>query len=359
MNMQSLKLTDAEKRYLDDMMSKVSRSFAIVVLSLEEPLNGYLATAYLICRVVDNIEDCTQPYPWKQQRFQEFHRLIEEPASAPQILADWSQESWPGLTQDELAMMGNVRGLMLWEIYAQIPERNRSSIRRWASEMADGMLRVENPEEHPLLEDRDGIRVLAAESDYNAYCFYVAGTVGHMATELVVVHYGLAEDVAARLTAACEACGRGLQKTNILKDFAKDLGRGISYLPYAWLREADCAPLSLAGAPVQWKKKVIDDVVRELRDATEYAVALPYEAAGYRTASLMSLLPAYQTLLLAAERHDILFTSEHHVKISRPTLAKCQWDAQAMRTDNEAVRRYSRRVAGEIAAAMAQPVDVG
>ena len=359
MNTQKLKLTDAENKYLADTMNKVSRSFAIVVLSLEEPLNGYLATAYLICRVVDNIEDCTQPFAWKQQRFQEFHRLIAEPASAPQILTVWRQESWPGLTQDELEMMGPARGLILWRIYAQIPERSRSAIRHWASEMADGMLRVENPEEHPLLEDRDGIRVLAAESDYNAYCFYVAGTVGHMATELVVVHYGLAEDVATRLLATCEACGRGLQKTNIIKGFAEDLGRGISYLPYTWHREADCAPLSLAGAPVQWKKKVIDDVVRELHAATEYVVALPYEAAGYRMASLMSLLPAYQTLLLAAKQHAMLFTSEHHVKISRPTLAKCQGVAHSMLTDNEAVRRYSRRLEGEIDAAMAQPVDVG
>jgi farnesyl-diphosphate farnesyltransferase len=359
MNTRTLKLTDAEKKYLNDMMSKVSRSFAIVVLSLEEPLNAYLAAAYLICRVVDNIEDCIQPFAWKQQRFQEFHRLIEEPASAPQILAVWSQESWPGLTQDELAMMRSVHGLMLWEIYAGIPEKSRASIRRWASEMADGMLRVEDPDQHPLLEDRGGVRVLAAESDYNAYCFYVAGTVGHMATELVVVHYGLAEDVATKLAAACEACGRGLQKTNILKDFAEDLGRGFSYLPYTWLREADCAPLSLAGAPVWWKQKVIDDVVRELRAATEYVLALPYHAAGYRMASLMSLLPAYQTVLLAAKQHAILFTSEHHVKISRPTLAKCQGVAHSMLTDNAAVRRYRRQVEGEIAAAMAQPVDVG
>jgi farnesyl-diphosphate farnesyltransferase len=359
MNMQSLKLTDAEKKYLDDLMSKVSRSFAIVVLSLEEPLNGYLATAYLICRVVDNIEDCTQPFAWKQQRFQEFHRLIQEPAGAPQILAAWSQESWPGLTQDELAMMGKARGSMLWRIYARIPEWGRASIMRWASEMADGMLRVEDPDQNPLLEDRDGVRVLAAESDYNAYCYYVAGTVGHMATELVVVHYGLADDVAARLSASCEACGRGLQKTNILKDFAEDLGRGFSYLPYTWLREADCAPLSLAGAPAQWKKKVIDDVVRELHAATEYVLALPYHAAGYRMASLMSLLPAYQTLLLAAKGHAMLFTSEHHVKISRPTLAKCQGIAHSMLADNEAVRRYRLQLEGEIDAAMAQPVDVG
>jgi farnesyl-diphosphate farnesyltransferase len=353
MNSQKLELTDAGKKYLDDTMNKVSRSFAIVVLSLEEPLNTTIATAYLICRAVDNIEDCGQSFAWKEQRFREFHQLIEEPASAPQILALWSQESWPGLTQHESEMMGQVGGLILWEIYAKMPERSRSIIRRWASEMADGMLRVENPDQHPLLEDRGGVRVLAAESDYNEYCFYVAGTVGHMATELVVAHYGLAEDVTTRLLATCEACGRGLQKTNILKGFAEDLGRGISYLPYTWHREAAYAPLSLAGAPVEWKKKVIDDVVRELHDASEYVLALPYEAAGYRMASLMSLLPAYQTLLLAAKRHDTLFTSGHHVKISRPTMAKCQWDAQSMLTDNEAVRRYSRRLEREIEAAMA------
>jgi hypothetical protein len=71
-------------------------------------------------------------------------------------------------------------------------------------------------------------------------------------------------------------------------------------------------------------------------------------------ASLMSLLPAYQTLLLAAKRHDTLFTSGHHVKISRATMAKCQWDANSMLADNDAVRQYSRRLEGEIDAAMAQ-----
>jgi farnesyl-diphosphate farnesyltransferase len=358
MNTQELALTDAEKRYLDDTMLKVSRSFAIVVPSLEEPLNHCMATAYLICRVVDNIEDCTQPFAWKQQRFQEFHQLIEEPASAPQILGVWGQESWPGLTQDESEMMGKGGGLSLWEIYARIPERTRATVRRWVSQMADGMLRVEDPDQRPLLVNRGGVRVLAAETDYNEYCFYVAGTVGHMATELVVVHYGLAEDVATKLLATCEACGRGLQKTNILKNYAEDLGRGISYLPYTWHREAEYAPLSLAGAPAEWKRKVIEDVVRELHDATEYVLALPYDAAGYRMASLMSLLPAYQTLLLASKRHSSLFTSAHHVKISRPTMAKCKWDAHSMLTDNDAVRRYSRRLEGEIDAVMTQPIDV-
>jgi farnesyl-diphosphate farnesyltransferase len=353
---QKLELTGAEKNYLDETMNKVSRSFAIVVLSLEEPLNHFMAAAYLICRVVDNIEDCDQPFGWKLQRFLEFHRLIDEPAAAPQILAVWGRESWPGLTRDESEMMRASTGQILWQIYSRVPETSRAVIRRWASEMSDGMLRVEAPDQHPVLEDQGGIRVLAAESDYNEYCYYVAGTVGHMATELVVAHYGLTADVAAELVAACESCGRGLQKTNILKDFAEDLGRGISYLPNTWQREADFAPLALAGAPAQWKKKVIDDVVRELNGATRYVLALPYAAAGYRMASLMSLLPAYQTLLSAAKQRDTLFTAGHRVKISRPTMAKCQWDARSMLTDNDAVTQYSRRLEGEIGAALAQPV---
>ena len=96
MNLRTLKFTDAEKKYLSDMMSKVSRSFAIVVLSLEEPLNDYLAAAYLICRVVDNIEDCTQPFAWKQQRFLEFHRLIQEPAAPRRFWGSGARSRGPG-----------------------------------------------------------------------------------------------------------------------------------------------------------------------------------------------------------------------------------------------------------------------
>ena len=130
--MDSIELTRTEKQYLSDEMEKVSRSFALVVPTLEEPFNYYTATAYLICRVVDNIEDCTQPFVWKERRFQEFHHLLDEPAVASEILTIWSQELWPGLTQDEAAMMSEVTGLALWQIYARIPDAERSAIRRWA-----------------------------------------------------------------------------------------------------------------------------------------------------------------------------------------------------------------------------------
>jgi farnesyl-diphosphate farnesyltransferase len=355
--LETLELTQAEAGYLADTMTRVSRSFALVVPNLEAPLNHFMAVAYLICRVADNIEDCTQPFPWKQRRFQELCQLIEDPAGAPAILAAWDRERWPGLTPDEEGMMGSRGGLILWQLYARIPGSSRACIRSWVSEMADGMLRIEDPEQHPRFEVQGNVRTLADEADYNEYCYYVAGTVGHMATELSAIYYGLGQEVGNRLSATCEACGRGLQKTNIVKDFAEDLERGVSYLPYAWHREADFAPLSLAGAPAWWKRRVIDDVLEELHTASEYVRALPYSAAGYRMASLMCLLPAYQTLLAAANRHKTLFTAGHSVKMSRPAMLQCGRDARQMLADNGAILSYSLRREAEIRSVMRNGAD--
>ena len=347
----SFELTQAQSAYLDIWMNRVSRSFALVVPWLEEPLNHFLATAYLLCRVADNIEDSRQPFVWKEQRFHEFLGLLADPALAASVLSGWDAQSWPGLTADERATMGPQDGLQLWQIYALIPDEPRVVIRHWVSSLAEGMRQIEDPRQPPSLVSRRGARLPASVEDYNGYCYFVAGTVGHMATELVIQHYGLADDIAIQLRANCEACGRGLQKTNILKDYATDLSRGISYLPDEWLREAEYAPLSLDGAPAAWKKKVIDDAMDELRDATDYVLALPYNAVGYRIASLVCLLPAYQTILLAAERHKELFTSDHKVKISRPTMFRCLQDAQAMVADNEAIVLYGRRVERAVSAA--------
>jgi hypothetical protein len=101
--------TPSQMTYLDSMMNKVSRSFAVVVPCLEEPLNHYLSTAYLLCRVVDNIEDCTQSLAWKEQRFTEFSSLLNEPLRATEILSRWQRDSWPGLTADEAVNVGRGR----------------------------------------------------------------------------------------------------------------------------------------------------------------------------------------------------------------------------------------------------------
>ena len=87
--------------------------------------------------------------------------------------------------------------------------------------MAQGMSQLGDPDQRPFFVTRQGIEVIATATDYDHYCYYVAGTVGHLATELVIRHYELTEDIARQLRPHAESCGRSLQKTNIVKDFAE------------------------------------------------------------------------------------------------------------------------------------------
>jgi len=352
------RLNAQQTAYLDTWMNRVSRSFALVIPCLEEPLNHYLATAYLLCRVIDNIEDSLQPFSWKAQRFDEIAELLERPARAAQYLDGWDSEAWPGLTPDEQAVMGREHGLPLWEIYALIPPEPFAIIRHWASAMVAGMRDLDDPQVPPRLLERNGFRLLGTRQDYDDYCYIVAGTVGHLATELVIQHYSLPQATAKSLLDGAEACGRGLQKTNIVKDFPEDLARGVSYLPDEWLRSADYTPLDLQGAPTAWKANVLVDVLEELDDATHYVMALPQRATGYRRASLLCLFPAFQTLLLAAQRHADLFTPRHIVKISHQTMETCLQDALRLSDNNAGILRYSQQVQNAIRLALEMPSEV-
>jgi farnesyl-diphosphate farnesyltransferase len=282
--------------------------------------------------------------------------LLREPGQALAILSLWEVEPWPALTESERRLMGVTDGHLLWVTYAQLPQTAREVVQRWTREMAEGMRQLATPDQRPCFVERQGIAVIAEATDYDAYCYYVAGTVGHMASELAVTQYQLAPAIAQALEPYAEACGRSLQKTNIIKDFAGDLNRGICYLPDAWLQTVAYMPLALQGATPAWKALVLGDVLAELRAATDYLLALPYTATGYRRASLLCLLPAYQTMLVAAQRQEILFTSEHQIKISRLTMAQCVADSQALLFDNTAIRRYGQRVEEKIQSQFGQQV---
>ncbi len=341
-------LAGTQQRYLEQQLGGVSRSFALVIPFIETPLRHYLAVAYLLCRMADNIEDCGQPNPWKKECFAEFLRLLEAPQQAPVQLARWEQRAWPGLSEDEKQLMGSKRGLALWQIYALIPAAEQAIIQRWINVMATGMSRLAEPDERPLFVKRKSIDVLETEADYDNYCYYVAGTVGALASELAVHQYELAAQQSATLHARAGNCGRSLQKTNIVKDFVEDLKRGVCYLPDTWLGAINHAPLELRGADAQWKALVIGNVLDELRDAVDYVIALPQRAAGYRRASLLCLFPAYHTMLFAAQRQATLFTAAHQIKISRTTMAQCMSDSDKVLHDDHAIRQYCARLENRI-----------
>ncbi|GMQ78537.1 MAG: phytoene/squalene synthase family protein [Anaerolineae bacterium] len=342
----------AEQEYLHRQMNKVSRSFTLVTPAAGPPLSHYLSTAYLIFRVVDNIEDSYQSFTWQEARFAEFEELLKFPERAANILARWDKELWPGLTMDEIQLMSSQDGALLWRIYSQLPEVPRKSIEHWSTVMVEGMKKVKDAEQLPQFIKRGDVYLPSKVSDYNQYCYYVAGTVGHLSTEIVVDHHEFESEVADRLLINAEAFGRALQKTNIIKDFAEDLERNVCYLPDEWMNDVDYSPLSLQGAPYDWKYRVLDNILEELEDSTSYVIDLPHTGQGYRQASLLCLFPAYQTILQAARSKESLFTRDHMVKISRETFQQCIFDAQSLATDDPAIWKYGQDIQEKVKIAL-------
>jgi farnesyl-diphosphate farnesyltransferase len=344
---QEFYLSHQQRNYLQSFMGKVSRTFATVTPCFEEPLDLLMSAAYLIFRVADNIEDCGETYAEQQVRFQQFRQLLQQPSFAETILQDWSQRSWIGLDLDQQQLMQPKHGLMLWQIYTSIPNPAQNIIKHWVTEMVKGIEKLRHPNRGDFI-DRDKVRILASVEDYNYYCYLVAGTVGHMGTELAINHYQLNDNESQSLLATCEACGNALQKTNILKDFVTDLATGFCYLPLQWLEEIDNLPLHLKGAPKDWTNQVLTDALKELNQSVLYVLSIPYRAVGYRLASLICLLPAYQTLLLAAQGYKQLFTADHTLKISRECFYNCMHQSQQMVRDNDALRQYVTQVQQQI-----------
>lgn len=329
-----------EKAYLHDQLNRVARTFALLPQFLDATLGAIMSTAYLVCRVVDNIEDCNQPFAWKQARFNEARLLLHTPDRIEEVLVTWTYLDWIGLNPDETALMQVEKGQMLWEIYGQIPDQYRKIICRWVNEMANGMENTLNPAMAPRVIREGNLLILSELEDYNTYCYYVAGTVGHLQTELLQAFYHFSDEVIDALRKYSVSFGLGLQKTNIIKDFLEDLNRGMVYIPYAWLIEIKKRPLSAEGATLNWIKHVLMDVKVVLDEAVEYISSLPYKVKGVRQTTLMCILPAYQTILLAADRSTMLFTHKHHIKISKQVLAACFEDAISFSADNQLLKQY-------------------
>jgi len=125
-------------------------------------------------------------------------------------------------------------------------------------------------------------------ADLELYCYFVAGTVGWLLTDLFVAAVAEArQDTGLRERAI--SFGIGLQMVNILKDVAQDAQRDVCYLPQAEARRAGVqleelierlrAPEPSASLPPE--RLLLGELAglarEHLRDGIEYTLAWPTE----------------------------------------------------------------------------------
>ena len=313
-----------DDRLQDALLDGVSRTFALTIPQLPGSLGRVVGNAYLLCRIIDTIEDeVTLPVAEKRRFYDRFLRsLAGEEAAQP-----WVDELIPTLSPtasaDEHTLVRAIPRVIA--IMRRFNPAQRAALTECVRIMADGMA------EFQQRKSLDGLKDLA---EHARYCYYVAGVVGEMLTRLFCDYSPEIARNRDGLMARSVSFGQGLQMTNILKDVWEDRIRGACWLPRDVFLAQGCDLSRLDPQhPQPGFAKAMDLLIGEARncleEALEYTLLIPREETGIRNFCLWAIGMAVLSLRKLHRHLD--FHEGRQVKITRrsvaATIAVCRFAA--------------------------------
>ena len=335
----------ADRTFCREVLPRVSRTFAICIRLLPPELDHAVLIAYLLCRVADTVEDSLRLDAENKERLLRHFSACLEP-EGPEAHPLRAAFPSPGDDEERLAHEADI---VLRE-FRRLPSPQQDAIRPWVQEMCAGMADVVRRKG----SSEDGaahLEALATVEELDRYCYYVAGTVGHLLTDLFHLHAGPRQrERYHALDSLATSFGLGLQLTNIVKDVADDRRRGWSFVPQELCQLAGITPDQLHdGRHRDASRRVMHRLIAKakdhLLDALEYSTLLARRQYGIRLFCLTALYFAVQTLELA-ERDDRLLDPDHKVKITRSAVLHTIAMTRMVAPSNTLVRWYFRRLAG-------------
>lgn len=334
----SIERRRSAEHFARSVLPRVSRTFAMSILFLRGTLGRAVLTAYLLCRIADTIEDDPTASPeQKAELLDGFLRCLEDREAAAAFAREASV-----VTGDpaHLELLRNVDHVCV--LLRSLPDRSRASVVHWVSEMVRGMRKFVGL--YP-----QGIRIQTI-AEYREYCYYVAGTVGCMLTELWHEHApSIDKEEFTRLWANCRQFGEALQTVNILKDIAWDAEHeNAIYIPQLSLAEHGSGHGTLlVESYVDRNHAAVESFIklawRDLDDALEYVVMIPRRAVTIRAFCVLPLLFAYATLRELAGTRAML-RAGGQVKISRAEVKSLMLAGLMSLFSNRALRILVARV---------------
>jgi farnesyl-diphosphate farnesyltransferase len=329
----------ADTAFCIALLPRVSRTFALSIEGLPDTLQAAVRSAYLLCRVVDSIEDApAMARADRNKLFDAFdHVLDDDRADAAELELAWVRASaGASAVDDELCRGAGA----VFRSFRDLPAIQREAIRPHVLEMSGGMRAYCARGQTLRLADLD---------DLERYCYFVAGTVGKLLTLLFEQSMpNLAEATRFALRDRSVSFGLGLQMVNVVKDVATDFTeRGVCFLPTRFAREHGLE-LDRLLDPMMRKAGVA--VVRalcarareHLRQAQEYVALWPSEgelAEAGRAVRLFCAVPLALALstLRAVEQGEDTLRAGATPKVSRAAVAGILAKAPAAAASNQAL----------------------
>ena len=300
----------SDQAFQSALLEGVSRTFALTIPQLPAPLFGPVANAYLLCRIVDTIEDEVSLSARQKQHYcEEFIEVVRTGENAELFALDLA----PLLSEQTIPAEHTLIHVLprVVQITHTFEAAQIDALACCVKTMAEGM---------PVFQAQNLRAGLATLSDMDHYCYYVAGCVGEMLAKLFC-HYSPAIAVhQEELLKLSVSFGQGLQMTNILKDIWDDAGRGVCWLPQDIFTETgyDLKILSPETNDGHFRAGLVHliSIARgHLHNALRYTQLIPPQEKGIRNFCLWALGMA--VLTLNKIKRNLGFTRSEQVKISR------------------------------------------
>ena len=311
MNAATTREGTADLAYQREVLPKVSRTFALTIPQLPDPLSEAIGNAYLLCRIADTVEDEPAISPQDKQAFlSRFVEVVEGRAPALAFAGDLGPLLSAATMEAERELVANTPKVI--RVTHRFRPVQREALERCVRIMSLGMAEFQR---HATPDGLNNVPTL------NRYCYHVAGVVGETITELLCDYSPPIGERREELFRLSTSFGQGLQMVNILKDMWDDRRRGVCWLPRDVFLAAgsDLSALASRRSNPQFVAGLLGlvGIARDhLLAALRFTLLIPARETGIRRFLLWALGMAVLTLRRINAHPN--FTDGNEVKISRP-----------------------------------------
>ena len=281
----------ADLAYQKTILGSVSRTFALTIPLLPPAIEKVVGNTYLLCRIVDTIEDAADLSPSTKQALSKlFLDAVLEKAPVDSFVTPCLEALKNYSNQDELDLIIHTPTVL--RILHTCSVSDQAAVSRCVSIMSNGMSHFHGKQNELGLKDLQ---------EFEEYCYVVAGVVGELLTTIFSNHSPEFAKHIRKHEDLSIAFGQALQMTNILKDSPEDRARGVSWKP---------ANIS--------QTELLCIAYQKLEDSLRYIQLIPQQDIGMRQFCFLAFGLAAMTLSKIANRKQ--FAHKDEVKLSRSTV---------------------------------------
>ena len=249
--------TDKDMEKCNEMLGKTSRSFTMVIRQLSPDLRRCISIFYIVLRALDTVEDDTVNFVGQDKKkihlLETFYTHLGDPTWTLSGIGEHHERE----TLESFDAVSRV--------FSTLPGPQQAVIRDITRRMGQGMA------EFVSKDMGQGTKTV---SEYNKYCYYVAGLVGEGLSSIFTLSGHETATVAASKQLS-HSMGLFLQKVNIIRDYLEDYMDNRAFWPEEiWSQYAtalgELAKDDKRSAAVSCLNEMVIDALEHLPDCLAY-----------------------------------------------------------------------------------------